>query len=305
VTSGQRVFISGILYMISVAGLVFAAGPAWAINTDDAFPLHQQNPNPSLNAHPLLRIAPEEYRSNNPNLSNEINEPHPIPEYLNKFSKEGRFPKYYHQLLQINPDDQVQSKVFDPRAFNQAKRIGVVFFENKTSGLGADENAGNLVANQFSTELERVKELSVVSPTRMLEEFQLKIVASPDQVPGSGKSPVPSKQPASESDLGYDLPYSKDKFDAVLIGTVTRYTNAFKNRAGQADKSEGAAVEFSAYLISTRTGEAIWGARFVGSQSASMANVFSAQYRWMDKQSYSREAIKKVLKDFHNMGESK
>ena len=289
--------------MISATVLIFAAGPAWAINTDDAFPMHQQNPDPSLNAHPLHKISPEEYRSNNPNLTDEINEPHPIPEYLNKFPKEGRFPKYYHQLLEIDPDDQVQSKVFDRRAFNQAKRIGVVFFENKTSGLGADKNAGNLVANQVSTELESVKQLSIIPPIRMLEEFQLKIVTTPDQAPDSGESPTPSKRPASTP--GYDLPYSKDKFDAVLIGTVTRYTNVYRNRAGQPDTSEGAAVEFSVYLISTRTGEAIWGARFVGSQSVSLANVFSAQNRWLDKQNYSREAIKKVLKDFRNMAESK
>jgi hypothetical protein len=288
--------------MISTVGLVFAAGSAWAINTDDAFPLHQENPNPSLNAHPLHKIAPEEYRSNNPNLTGEINEPHPIPEYLQKFPKEGRFPKYYHQLLEVDPDDQVQSKVFDRRAFKRAKRIGVVFFENKTSGLGADKDAGSLVANQFSNELETVKKLSVISPTRMLEEFQLKMVTTPDQAPDSRENQAPSGQPASQI---YDLPYSKDKFDAVLIGSVTRYTNVYRNHAGQPDTSEGAAVEFSVYLISTQTGEAIWGARFVGSQSASLANVFSAQNRWLDKQNYSREAIKKVLKDFHDMAESK
>ena len=288
--------------MISVAGLVFAAGPAWAIDTSDAFPQHQQNPDPSLNAHPLHKIAPEEYRSNNPNLTGEINEPHPVPEYLNKFPKQGRFPKYYYQLLQIDPKDQVQSKVFDRRAFKQAKRIGVVFFENKTSGLGADENAGNLVANQVSTELETVKKLSVVSPARMLEEFQLQLVTTPDQAPDSKERPAPS---SGKSAPGYDLPYSKDKFDAVLIGSVSKYTNVHRNRASQPDTSEGAAVEFSVYLISTRTGEAIWGARFVGSQSASLANVFSAQRLWLDKQNYSREAIKKVLKDFRNMAESK
>jgi len=304
VTSGQRVFISGLLYMISAVGLVFAAGPAWAINADDAFPLPQEDPNPLLNTHPLQRIAPEEYRSFNPNLTDEINEPHPIPEYLNKFPKQGRFPIYYYQLLQIDPDDQVQSKVFDPQAFKQARRIGVVYFENKTSGLGEDKNAGNLVANQVSTELERVKELSVISPTRMLEEFQLKMVTTPDQAPDSGEIPVPSSMPP-DTKPGYDLPYSKDKFDAVLIGTVTRYTNVFRNRAGQPDTNEGAAVEFGVYLISTRTGEAIWGARFVGSQSVSLANIFSAQNRWLDKQNYSREAIKKVLKDFRDMAESK
>lgn len=303
-TSGKHIFVSGLLYMISVAGLVFATGPAWAINTDDAFPLPQDSPSPSLNAHPLHKITPDEYRSNNPNLTDEINEPHPIPEYLSKFPKQGQFPKYYHQLLEIDPEDHVQSKVFDRRAFKQAKRIGVVFFENKTSGLGADENAGHLVANQVSTELETVKKLTVVSPIRMLEEFQLKMVATPDQAPDSGESPAPSSG-QSASDSGYDLPYSKDKFDAVLIGSVSRYTNLHKNRAGQPDTSEGAAVEFSVYLISTQTGEAIWGARYVGSQSVSLANIFSAQNRWLDKQNYSREAIKKVLKDFRNLAKSK
>jgi len=289
--------------MISVAGFVFAAGSAWAINTDDAFPLSDEYPKPSTTAHPLHKIAPNEYLSNNPNLTDGINEPHPIPEYLKKFPKVGRFPTYYYQLLQTDPDDQVQSKVFNPQAFKQARRIGVVYFENKTSGLGKDKNAGNLVANQFSTQLERLKELSVVSPTRMLEEFQLKIVTTPGQKADSVESPAPARKSTSEP--GYDLPYSKDKFDAVLIGTVTRYTNWHKNRAGKPDHSEGAAVEFGVYLISTSTGEAIWGARFVGYQSASLANIFSAQNRWLDKQNYSREAIKKVLKDFRVMAESK
>jgi hypothetical protein len=36
-----------------------------------------------------------------------------------------------------------------------------------------------------------------------------------------------------------------------------------------------------------------------------MANIFSAQRLWLDKQNYSREAIKKVLKDFRGMAESK
>lgn len=300
---GQRAIISGLLYMISAMGLVFATGPAWAINTDDAFPLPQEEPNPMATSHPLQKVAPEEYNRFNPNLTDEINEPHPIPEYMNKFPKQGRFPIYYYQLLQIDPDDQVQSKVFDPRAFKRARRIGVIYFENKTSGFGEDKNAGHLVSNQVSTELEKVKELSVISPTRMLEEFQLKIVTQSEQTPDSKQPPAPSEQPDAE--LGYDLPYSKDKFDAVLIGAVTRYTNSFKNHAGRPDTSKGAGVEFSVFLISTRTGKAIWGARFVGSQSVTMANIFSAQSRWLDKQDYSREAIKKVLKDFQDMAESK
>ena len=302
-TSGQRAIISGLLYMIGAAGLVFASGSAWAINTDDAFPYPQQNPNPSTTAHPLHKIAPNELRSNNPNLTDDINEPHPIPEYLKKFPKVGRFPSYYYQLLQTDPDNQVQSKVFDAQSFKKAKRIGVIYFENKTHGLGKDKEAGQLVANQFSTQLERLKELSVISPARMLDEFQMKIVTTPDQASNSVEKSAPSKKPASE--LGYDLPYSKDKFDAVLIGTVTRYTNWHKSRSGEPVHNEGAAMEFSVYLISTRTGEAIWGARFVGSQSASLANLFSAQNRWLDKQDFSREAIKKVLKDFRNMAESK
>ena len=215
----------------------------------------------------------------------------------------GRFPTYYYQLLETDPDDQVQSKVFDRKAFKRARRIGVIHFENKTRGLGKDKEAGQLVANQFSTQLEQLKELSVVSPTRMLEEFQLKIVTTPDQKPDSKESQAPLDQTGSGP--GYDLPYSRDKFDAVLIGTVTRYTNWQKNRGGKPQRNEGAAVEFGVYLISTRTGEAIWGARFVGHQSASLANLFSAQNRWLDKQNYSREAIKKVLKDFRDMAESK
>lgn len=300
--SGNRVFISGLLYMISMAGLVFTAGPAGAINTDDAFPMHQEDPNPSLNAHPLLKISPEEYRRHNPNLTDEINEPHPFPEYLKKFPRHGRFPDYYHQLLEVDPDDQVQSKVFDAQAFKQVKRIGVVFFENKTGGLGKDKNAGHLIANQFSSELQSVKQLLITPPVRMLEEFQLKMITTPDQAPEPGAAPAPSELPAPKP--GYDLPYSKEKFDAVLIGTVTRYTHIYRNRSGRLDTSEGAGVEFGVYLISTRTGEALWGARFIGSQTVSLANIFSAKNRWLDKQDLSRQAIKKVLKDFRDMANS-
>lgn len=300
--AGKRNLINRLLYMISVSVLIFAAGNAGAMDTSDAFPLHQENPNPSVTAHPLSKVAPGEYETRNPNLTDEINEPHPIPEYLNKFPKEGRFPIYYRQLLEVDPDDQVQSKVFDPVAFKQARRIGVVFFENKTHGLGADKNAGQLVANQFSTELETVKELSIVSPTRMLEEFQLMMVTTPNRAPEPGASPAAAGQ--KDPKPGYDMPYSSDKFDAVLIGIVTRYTRLVRNRADLPDIGEGAGVEFGVYLISTRTGEAIWGARFVGSQSASMANMFSAKYQWLNKQEFSRYAIKKVLKDFHDMAES-
>lgn len=302
--SGNRVLISGLLYMISVAVLLFAAGEAEAIDTDDAFPMHQEDPNPSLSRHPLLNIPVTEYSRHNPNLTDEINEPHPYPEYLKKFPKRGHFPEYYYQLLEVDPEDQVQSKVFDAEAFKQIKRIGVVMFENKTHGLGKDQNAGQRVAHQFSNELQSLKKLSVIPPDRMLEEFQLKMVTTPDQAPDPGAvAPAPSEQPASKP--GYDLPYSREKFDAVLIGTVTRYTDTYRNRSGRPDTSEGAGVEFGVYLISTRTGEALWGARFIGSQTASLSNLFSAKNRWLDKQDFSRHAIKNVLKDFRDMANSK
>ncbi len=300
--SGKRNYVRYLLYMIGAAALIFAAGPAGAINTDDAFPMHQENPHPSLNKHPLLHIPAEEYRTHNPNLTDEINEPHPYPDYLKKFPQRGRFPVYYYQLLEVDPDDQVQSKVFDRKAFKRARRIGVVFFENKTQGLGKDKNAGYLVANQFSDELQSVKQLSIISPTRMLEEFQLKMITTPDKAPGSESDTNPSGPPASKP--GYDLPYSKEKFDAVLIGTVTRYTSRYRNHSGRPDTSEGAGVEFGVYLISTQTGEAIWGAQFTGSQTVSMSNIFSAKNRWLDKQDFSRHAIKKVLKDFRDMANS-
>ena len=292
-----------LLYMIGVAGLFLTAAPVKAINTDDAFPLHQENPNPSLNKHPLLNIPAKELPQHHPNLTEEINEPHPYPEYLNKFPRKGRFPVYYYQLLNVHPDDQVQSKVFDRGAFKKIRRIGVVMFENKTTGIGKDETAGELVANQVSSELQSVKKLSVVPPVSMLEEVQLKMVTSPKDGAQTPEAPVTEKQSGPKA--GYDLPYPKEKFDAVLIGTVTRYTDRFRNRAGNPDSTMGAGLEFGVYLISTETGEAIWGARFTGSQTASLGNVFSAKRRWMDKKDFSRYAIKKVLKDFHNMADPK
>ncbi len=289
--------------MINVAGLMFAVAPAGALDTDDAFPMHQENPNPSLNAHPLHKVPPADYRRHNPNLTDEINEPHPFPDYLKKFPRRGRFPDYYHQLLKVPPKDQVQSKIFNREAFKRIRRVGVVFFENKTTGIGKDEEAGNLVANQFSDELQTVPKLSVVSPTRMLEEFQLKMVTTPKTPP---ETPKPGAAlPAEAPKTMYDLPYSREKFDAVLIGTVTRYTDLMRNRAGAVDQSEGSGVAFGVYLIDTRTGEAIWGARFIGSQTGSLANIFSVKNEWLSKKDFSRHAIKKVLKDFRDVSESK
>ena len=152
----------------------------------------------------------------------------------------------------------------------------------------------------------RVKELSVISPTRMLDEFHLKIVTSIGSgARFRGQAPAPS---AKESRFGAGLRF------ALFQRQVRRSSHrrcdpvhefCTKTMQDRPDTSKSAGVEFSVYLISTRTGKAIWGARFVGSQSVSMANVFSAQSRWLDKQDYSREAIKKVLKDFQDMAESK
>ena len=83
-----------------------------------------------------------------------------------------------------------------------------------------------------------------------------------------------------------------------MIGAVTRFTNKYKDRHGKIRESASARVEFGAYLISTQTGQAVWGARFVGSQKPSWANLLNGKYFWMNKKELSKYAVKTILKDF-------
>ncbi len=85
----------------------------------------------------------------------------------------------------------------------------------------------------------------------------------------------------------------------MIIGAVTRYMDTHIDRRGKLKKNISSGVEFGAYLISTKTGEVIWGARYVGSQSSSLMNIARGQGTWLSKQELSRSIMKIVLKDFY------
>lgn len=242
-------------------------------------------------------------RSMNPNLTRKLNEPHPFPEYMKKFIWKGNKPHYYHQLLMLEPVDQVQSKVFDVEKFRRARRIGVVGFENKTQGRFKDEGVGTMIANQITRGLEGTPNYRIISPTQMVDEFRFKIVAkrTPLKQKGLvGSSNSMKKTGPSGEEIVYDLPYSNDKIDAVMIGAVSRYDDTFIDRLGNRQKAHSGGVEFGAFLISTQTGDVLWGARFVGSQSASLNNIFNGKHHWLSREELAQFAIEHVLKAFHN-----
>ena len=93
-----------------------------------------------------------------------------------------------------------------------------------------------------------------------------------------------------------NIPHSNNEIDAVIIGAVSKYTNSYQNRNGEIKSSLGSSIEFGSFLISTKTGEVLWGARFVGSQPTGLLNV---RGKWLREEQLSQTAMKKILKAFH------
>ncbi|MEE1551337.1 MAG: hypothetical protein V1244_06900, partial [Nitrospinaceae bacterium] len=266
-----------------ICGSVFlCVANASAIPLDDAYEKGQAEVRASPEFNPKNGTPPVFHPSLHPNLNNEINEAHPIPDYIKKFGKNQIFPVYYHQLLKVDPKDQVQSKIFNEQAFRSIRRIGVLGFENKTEGQFKDENAGNVVAKQVSRELQSVKNYFVIPPPRMDTDAQLRIVKQ-----SNGHQEKASSTEVQPTNL--DLPYSSDKMDAVMIGAVTKYMDSYRTRSGTVEKSLSGSVEFGAFLVSTRTGDVIWGARFVGSQPTGLSRLFlNTGPTWLSKEQLSQ-----------------
>ena len=272
--------------------LIFFVSGAGAFPVGDAFDRGQAEFQASPEFHPRNEMPPVFHPSLHPNLNDEINEAHPIPKYIKKFSKNQNFPVYYDQLLRVTPEDQVQSKVFNKQAFRSIRRIGVLGFENKTSGPFRDENAGKVVAKQVSDELLSASSYFIIPPPVVLEDAQLKIVAKP---------PLSTLAPQSKEGQPNipELPYSNEKVDAVIIGAVTKYMDTYRNREGVIETSLASGVEFGAFLVSARTGDVIWGARYVGSQPTGLTRfLLESGPQWMSKKQLSQVAMKDVLKAF-------
>ena len=93
-----------------------------ALPIQDEFDRNQAGNYPGV--FPKWQGAPPVNQDLYPNLSDGINEPHPLPTQVDR--------NIYTQLLRIEPVDQVQSKVFNSDRFDRLQRIGVLGFENKT-----------------------------------------------------------------------------------------------------------------------------------------------------------------------------
>jgi hypothetical protein len=197
----------------------------------------------------------------------------------------------------MEPVDQVQSKIFDEKAFRSIQRIGVLGFENKTAAPFKDKEAGHVVAKQVSRELQTLKNYFIVPPLMTYEDARIKIVT---QVIGTnpGKTPQTNNQPPRPA-----LPNlsENEKVDAVMIGAVTKYMSSHQNRRGEIKTSLSGKVEFGSFLVSTSTGQVIWGSRFIGTQRTGL---FSSGSKWLSKKQLSQRAMKKVLKAFHENSNS-
>lgn len=245
---------------------------------------------------PMNDVSPPVDYTLHPNLTPFINEAHPFPDYIKKFPGAEQMPKHYLELIRTLPVDKVQSKIFNIKDFYNARRIGVAGFENKTEKPFKDQNAGYTVANQVSQELQSYGRYHVIPPNRTHEDARFKITkapASPDEKGSLG--------PEGAVDRSVDsLPYANEKVDAVLIGAVTKYMDSHVDRRGEIKKSISSGVEFGAFLINKKTGEVIWGARYVGTQTPSITSFFQGNTHWLNKEELSRSAMKKVLKAFHD-----
>jgi hypothetical protein len=289
------------LFTIAPAILVLAfSTPGYSIPKGEPFMKldHQGADQQELGYHPMNPVTPPTDLSLHPNLTPFINEPHPYPDYIKKFNQGKQFPKYYLELLRTAPVDQVQSKVFNISAFQNTRVIGVAGFENKTVKPFKDENAGYVVASQISQELQSYAKYRVIPPPRQSEDVRLKITATP---PANLENAKPQGQAQGNSFSRDALPHPKKKVDAVLIGAVTRYMDSHIDRRGKIQKSISSGVEFGAYLVNAKTGDVLWGARYVGTQTPNIRGLLEGKTHWLSKEELSRSAMKKVLKAFHDV----
>jgi hypothetical protein len=256
-----------------------------AVPIQDEFDRNQAGNDPGV--FPRWKGTPPLDQDLYPNFSDGINEPHPLPTQVDR--------NIYTQLLRVEPIDQVQSKVFNSDRFDRLQRIGVLGFENKTFAPFVDRSAGNVVSRQAYQELKTNKNYSNIIPPQLMEDARLKIVKSP----GSA-----ADQSLADSDEKAPL-VSGDRVDAVMVGAVSKYTDRYVDRYGKIQKSIASGLEFTAFLVDPRTREVIWGARFVGRQRPGVQNFGQHGGRWLNKEDFTRSAMKFVLKEFRNMPHNK
>ncbi len=270
-----------LLPILVFLGIMFPVS-ALSVPVEDEFDRNQAGNHPGV--FPKWEGTPPLNLDLYPNLTDGINEPHPLPAHVRR--------DIYVQLLRIAPVDQVQSKVFNPDRFSRLQRIGVLGFENKTFAPFADKSAGDIVSRQAYQELRTNKKYSNIIPPQLMEDVRFKIVKTPGSV--AGQNPV-----GSETEETMPL-VAGDRVDAVMVGAVTKFTDEYIDRYGKVQKSIASGLEFTAFLVDPRTREVIWGARFVGRQRPGIQHFDQHKGRWLNKKDFTRSAMKFVLKEFRN-----
>lgn len=302
------IFGISLIFLAGTASLSFAGALELGQPLGDAFDRKQAEITSARGTNAGPEVSGSLNGAFDPQLSDQINEPHPFPEYMKKFAKGDRLPEYYKDLIRAPRKNQIQSIVFDEKAFKDLRRIGVFGFENKTYFPDRDESAGDFVANEMYMGLQGFPKFTVISPPKMQEKaFKMKIVSTP----ATPAAPQDGFRTTRDQSTGnHFTPQSFTEFkelDAVMIGAVTKYLDSYKDRQGNRVKSYSGGLEFGAFLISARTGKVIWGARYVGSQPRGInllsvldPNARPNSLRWLDKKELTREAMKKVVRVFED-----
>jgi hypothetical protein len=269
-----------VLPVLMFLGILFPV-TVLAVPIQDEFDRNQAGNNSGV--FPKWKGKPPVNQDLYPNLTDGINEPHPLPTQIDR--------KIYTQLLRVESVNQVQSKVFNSDKFNRLQRIGVFGFENKTFAPFADRSAGDVISRQAYQELKTNKNYSNIIPPQLMEDARLKIVKSPGSLANQSLSDSEEKVPL----------VSGDRVDAVLVGAVSKYTDRYVDRYGKIQKSIASGLEFTAFLVDPRTREVIWGARFVGRQRSGVQNYGQHGGRWLNKEDFTRSAMKFVLREFRSL----
>ncbi|QPJ66451.1 MAG: hypothetical protein G3M78_14015 [Candidatus Nitrohelix vancouverensis] len=248
---------------------------------EETHPSHYPNTARSSQRIPSGKFASPEY-------SDQINEPHPIPAYIEKMSPDGKFPSYYKEIINTQPEDHVQAKIFNESEFKKIRKIWIRDFENKTLRPFRDASAGSALATMMTRTLQSGTAYTIIPPTEDPEDIELKII-SPVQ---SSQAELNDKQETPGA-----FPYANDKTDAVMIGAVTKYADTYINKDGGIETSATSVLEFGAYLINSKTGDVIWGARYLSKGATNLPDWFQTG-GGQSKEEHSQQAMKKIIKTF-------
>lgn len=215
-----------------------------------------------------------------PRSDTQINEAHPIPQYIEAMKSSDKFPAVYMEILSTPPVDYLQSKVFDEAALRKIKKILVYDFENKTKEPFRSLSAGQDVARNISEELKDIPAYTIISSGEKKSDLKLQIFApgGTNNSDGAQQSTSPFKDVAQQA-------------DAVLIGAVTKYSDTYINQQGVRESSPSSVLEFGAYLVLPDSGKVVWGARYVNKNGGAKSNWIRLQSD-TNKEEHSRLATK-------------